>query len=89
MSRRQSDPGKLTLFDARGMAIGGIFAVLGEGVAEAGRLARPALSALPFSPCGGVAEWSKAAVLKTVDPSGSVGSNPTPSAIVSIDRSAV
>jgi hypothetical protein len=29
---------------------------------------------------GGMAEWFKAAVLKTVDPRGSVGSNPTPSA---------
>ena len=32
---------------------------------------------------GGVAEWSKAAVLKTVVPQGTVGSNPTTSAIVS------
>ena len=32
--------------------------------------------------CGGwVAEWSKAAVLKPAEPQGSVGSNPTPSAI--------
>ena len=30
---------------------------------------------------GGLAEWSIAAVLKTVDPKGSVGSNPTASAI--------
>lgn len=30
---------------------------------------------------GGVAEWSKAAVLKTVVPQGTVGSNPTSSAI--------
>jgi hypothetical protein len=29
---------------------------------------------------GGMAEWSKAAVLKTVVPKGTVGSNPTPSA---------
>ena len=29
---------------------------------------------------GGVAEWSKAAVLKTVVPQGTVGSNPTSSA---------
>jgi hypothetical protein len=28
-----------------------------------------------------MAEWSKAAVLKTAEPQGSVGSNPTPSAI--------
>ncbi len=28
-----------------------------------------------------MAEWLKAAVLKTVEPRGSVGSNPTPSAI--------
>jgi hypothetical protein len=30
---------------------------------------------------GGVAEWSKAAVLKTVVPQGTVGSNPTSSAM--------
>ncbi len=30
--------------------------------------------------CGGMAEWSMAAVLKTVSPKGDVGSNPTPSA---------
>ena len=30
---------------------------------------------------GGMAEWLKAAVLKTVVPRGTVGSNPTPSAI--------
>ena len=30
---------------------------------------------------GGVAEWSKAPVLKTGEPQGSVGSNPTPTAI--------
>ena len=30
---------------------------------------------------GGVAEWLKAAVLKTVVPQGTVGSNPTSSAI--------
>jgi hypothetical protein len=29
---------------------------------------------------GGMAEWSMAAVLKTVSPKGDVGSNPTPSA---------
>ena len=29
---------------------------------------------------GGVAEWLNATVLKTVDPQGFVGSNPTPSA---------
>ncbi len=29
-----------------------------------------------------MAEWSKAAVLKTVVPQGTVGSNPTPTAIV-------
>ena len=29
---------------------------------------------------GGVAEWSIASVLKTEEPQGSVGSNPTPSA---------
>ena len=29
---------------------------------------------------GGVAEWSKALVLKTSEPRGSVGSNPTPTA---------
>ena len=32
-------------------------------------------------PQGGMAEWSKAAVLKTVEPKGSVGSNPTSSAM--------
>ena len=31
---------------------------------------------------GGVAEWSKALVLKTSEPKGSVGSNPTPTAII-------
>ena len=30
---------------------------------------------------GGVAEWFKAAVLKTAVPQGTVGSNPTPSAM--------
>ena len=30
---------------------------------------------------GGMAEWSMAAVLKTVSPQGDVGSNPTPSAM--------
>ena len=30
---------------------------------------------------GGVAEWFKAAVLKTAELQGSVGSNPTPSAM--------
>ena len=30
---------------------------------------------------GGMAEWLKAAVLKTVEPQGSVGSNPTSSAM--------
>lgn len=34
-----------------------------------------------LKPMGRVAEWSKAAVLKTVSPKGDVGSNPTPSAI--------
>ena len=32
--------------------------------------------------CGGMAEWLKAAVLKTVEGNTSVGSNPTPSAII-------
>ena len=37
---------------------------------------------------GGVAEWSKAAVLKTVVPQGTVGSNPTSSAFrTSYERS--
>ena len=35
---------------------------------------------LQFQPVGEVAEWSIATVLKTVDPQGSVGSNPTLSA---------
>ena len=34
-----------------------------------------------IAPFGGVAEWSKATVLKTVDLQGSVGSNPTASAL--------
>jgi hypothetical protein len=34
-----------------------------------------------FRARGGVAEWTIAAVLKTADPQGSVGSNPTPSAM--------
>ena len=33
---------------------------------------------------GGMAEWSKAAVLKTVEGNTSVGSNPTPSAMFSL-----
>ena len=33
-----------------------------------------------FRKAGGMAEWLKAAVLKTVELNGSVGSNPTPSA---------
>ncbi len=33
-----------------------------------------------FSISGGMAEWLKAAVLKTVECQSSVGSNPTPSA---------
>ena len=35
---------------------------------------------------GGVAEWSKAAVLKTVVPSGTVGSNPTSSAFINVGQ---
>ncbi len=35
---------------------------------------------------GGMAEWTNAAVLKTVEPKGSVGSNPTPSALAEIFR---
>ena len=31
--------------------------------------------------CGGMAEWFKAAVLKTASLKGDVGSNPTPSAM--------
>ena len=34
---------------------------------------------------GGLAEWSKAAVLKTVEPRGSRGSNPWPTAITQRD----
>jgi hypothetical protein len=33
-------------------------------------------------PGGGMSEWSKEAVLKTVVPKGTVGSNPTPSVIM-------
>ncbi len=36
---------------------------------------------LPHQHTGGVVEWSIAPVLKTGEPKGSVGSNPTPSAI--------
>jgi hypothetical protein len=36
---------------------------------------------LPRHYTGGVVEWSIAPVLKTGEPQGSVGSNPTPSAI--------
>ena len=36
-----------------------------------------------FALCGGMAEWLKAAVLKTVSRKRDVGSNPTPSATVS------
>ena len=35
------------------------------------------------SGCGGMAEWFKAAVLKTASLKGDVGSNPTPSAMLS------
>lgn len=35
---------------------------------------------------GGMAEWFKAAVLKTVEPQGSVGSNPTSSASIRSGR---
>ena len=37
-------------------------------------------AAAPAPGHGGVAEWSKALVLKTSEPRGSVGSNPTPTA---------
>ena len=37
-----------------------------------------------MGPPGGVAEWSKAAVLKTAVPQGTVGSNPTASARIDI-----
>ena len=37
-----------------------------------------------FEELGGMAEWLKAAVLKTVVPRGTVGSNPTPSAIIQV-----
>jgi hypothetical protein len=42
------------------------------------------LCSLPYAVLkvsGGMAEWSMAAVLKTVSPKGDVGSNPTPSAM--------
>ena len=41
---------------------------------------RQALAPAPFN-LGGVVEWSIAPVLKTGEPKGSVGSNPTPSAL--------
>ena len=34
----------------------------------------------PSNPIGGMPEWTNGAVSKTVEPQGSVGSNPTPSA---------
>ena len=37
--------------------------------------------------CGGMAEWTIATVLKTVNPHGFVGSNPTPSANWAMTRS--
>ena len=37
---------------------------------------------MSFAWCGGMAEWPKAAVLKTVSRKRDVGSNPTPSATV-------
>ena len=42
--------------------------------------ASSAFISVPFFLPGGMAEWSMAAVLKTVSPKGDVGSNPTPSA---------
>jgi hypothetical protein len=36
----------------------------------------------PMRAEGGMSEWFKEAVLKTVVPKGTVGSNPTPSAMV-------
>ena len=38
---------------------------------------------------GRVAEWFKAAVLKTEGPKGSVGSNPTSSAIIPLDSGSI
>ena len=43
----------------------------------------PILKCMPCKWFGGLAEWSIAAVLKTVELKGSVGSNPTASAKVS------
>ncbi len=43
-------------------------------------------SQLQFRSIGEVAEWSIATVLKTVDPQGSVGSNPTLSATQSATK---
>jgi hypothetical protein len=40
------------------------------------------------APQGGVVEWLMAPVLKTGDPKGSVGSNPTPSVFTGSERSA-
>ncbi len=37
-------------------------------------------STMDIRRCGGMAEWTIATVLKTVNPHGFVGSNPTPSA---------
>ena len=44
-------------------------------------------AAFPANGLGGLAEWSKAAVLKTVEPRGSRGSNPWPTAIPAKRRS--
>ena len=38
---------------------------------------------------GGLAEWSKAAVLKTVEGKPSVGSNPTPTAIILVSQPSI
>jgi hypothetical protein len=56
-----------------------------ESIVYAGHIPRATQST------GGVVEWSIAPVLKTGEPKGSVGSNPTPSAIfgVSLGRANV
>ena len=48
-----------------------------------------ALESLELKHLGEVAEWSNATVLKTVDPQGSVGSNPTLSAIFPVPSPAM
>ena len=70
---------------ARVLLIALLFTVIfdrANGKNASGRRPREAAGAKPSGLSGGMAEWSKAAVLKTVEPQGSGGSNPSPSANV-------